>query len=30
VPLGHDLGAVRDLAAFEAVVACTAAFLLAH
>jgi pimeloyl-ACP methyl ester carboxylesterase len=27
-PLGHDLGAVSDLAAFDAVVACTAAFLL--
>lgn len=27
-PLGHDLGAVGDLAAFDAVVACTAAFLL--
>lgn len=27
-PLGHDLGAVGDLAAFDAVVACTASFLL--
>jgi hypothetical protein len=26
--LGHDLGAAQDLAAFDAVVACTAAFLL--
>jgi hypothetical protein len=26
--LGHDLGAVRDLGAFDAVVACTATFLL--
>ncbi len=30
VPAGHDLGAVRDLASFDAVVACTAAFLLAR
>lgn len=28
VPLGHDLGAVTDLSAFDAVVACTAAFVL--
>ena len=28
-PLGHDLGALRDLASFDALVACTAAFLLA-
>jgi hypothetical protein len=28
VPQGHDLGAARDLAAFDAMVACTAAFLL--
>jgi uncharacterized protein len=27
--LGHDLGALRDLAAFDALVACTASFLLA-
>lgn len=28
-PMGHDLGALRDLAAFDALVACTAGFLLA-